>query len=247
MQCKFPIRFHPWLFLCAALASSIGKLVASPDLPEVVVPKTDAVIVSDGKLDEAAWGAAARITLADFWGQTSHPVEPTEVLLIRTASALHIAFLAVDREILATRTERDDRTHRDDCVEIFLARPRETNGDALAMEINALGTVADYYYRHSGWLNYGWEPPSVRVVAQRSARVPLFRSSPAPGYVVEVEIPWAELLYALPEREIPERLRANFARWNYGADGRVFTIWSDPAVSRPHPLIPDRFGWLVFK
>lgn len=233
------------LWSLALVASAIGHAAPASDLSEVRVPLTDGAIITDGKLDETAWAGAARLTLTDFWAQAPHPLEPTEVLLLRTGKALHIAFLAADRQILATRTDRDDRTHRDDCVEIFLARPRETNGEALALEINALGTVADYYYRHAGWINFGWEPPLVRIVSQRNPQVPLTQASPAPGFIVEVEIPWSELLYALPEKEIPSRLRANFARWNYGRTGRMFTIWSNPRFSRPHPLMPDRFGWLI--
>ncbi|MDF3058249.1 MAG: hypothetical protein K0R17_2464 [Rariglobus sp.] len=235
------------LVLLGFSSALFAHAVPAGDLPEIRVPRTDAVIVADGKLDEAAWTGAARLTLGDFWAQTSHPLETTEVLLLRTSKALHIAFIAADREILATRTDRDDRTHRDDCVEIFLARPRETNGDALALEINALGTTADYYYRHAGWINFGWEPSVVRITSQRNPQVPLTPPAPAPGFIVEVEIPWPELLYALPEKEVPPRLRANFARWNYGRGGRIFTIWSDPRSSRPTPLVPDRFGWLIFE
>lgn len=242
-------RLLPLLATGFALALPVTAAAdaAETDLPSIRVPLAEGSLVTDGSLDESAWSSAARLTLNDPWKQKGHPLEPTEVLLLRTKDALHIAFLAADREILATRTERDDRTHRDDCVEIFLTRARETNGEALGMEINALGTVADFYYRHAGWYNHGWQPSITRIVSRREDRLPLKLTPAASGYIVEIEIPWKELYYALPEKDEITRLRANFARWNYGKEGRIMTTWVDPKLATPKPLLPDRFGWLVFE
>lgn len=235
---------------CAALlltaATSPGQYRIQ-DLPELRVPGTTDTITVNGKLDEPCWQKAARVTLTDPWNQTDHRLEPTEVLVLHTAEALYIAFLAQDEEIRVRHKERDERTHKDDCVEVFLGRPRETLGEALGLEINANAVVADFFYRHPSWLNYGWEPETIKIISSRDPAIKITGAAPAPGYCVEIEIPWKELLYALPEREIPTRLRANFARWNYGSNGRIFTIWSDPMLTKPGPNRPERYGWLIFE
>lgn len=228
------------------LTAVISATAADSRLPEIHVPRFKATLEIDGNLNEACWKKATRIILSDPWHQTGHAFEPTEVLILCTDQALYFAFLAQDTDIRATHTDRDDRTHKDDCVEIFLARPRELLGEALGLEINALGTVADFYYRHANWLNYGWEPPDVRVSARKEMNFSSGRTVKGSGYCVEVEIPWKELLYALPEREIPDKLRANFARWDYGKNGRIFSIWSDPQLSQCSPYRLEQFGWLLF-
>lgn len=232
----------------------LSSLIVSPvlkadesDLPTVNVPRVEEPITVDGELSEPGWKKAARVTLSDPWKQTGHVLDPTEVLILSTEKGVYFAFLANDDEILAARTMRDDRTHRDDCVEVFLAKNRESPGDALGMEINAIGTVADFYYRHAGWFNHGWEPTLLKVAIKKEKSFPLGEKAKGPGFVTEIGLDWSELLYALPEKQVPAKLRANFARWNYGSNGRIFSIWSDPHLSKPGPYRLDDFGYLIFE
>ncbi len=182
----------------------------------------------------------------------------TRVSLLHDGTKLYLAFDCEDRDILAVRTAKEDQTFRDDCIEIMLGAPIERLADAACLEINALGTLADYYYRHADWINY-------RFVSQAEiavSRVPLteWKGMGGQGYRVEVAIPFAVLqpvMNLFPEEgsagapgHPPAKLRANFARWDRNgakAGGDRFTIWADPRFPFPHPHRPERYGWLVLE
>lgn len=243
---SFSSRSLSWLVATLLLMpGAVTYAGEQADSPSVHVPRFSGPIAVDGKLREKCWGDAARVALSDPWKQNGLPLEPTEVLILSTDQALYIAFLAQDSEILATRTQRDTETHLDDCVEFFMDRSSNALDECLGLETNALGTVADFYYRQ-GSVDYGWQPDTVRIKAVREGSFALGKTAKGPGFVVEEEIPWKELLAALPAKEIPARLRVNFGRWNYGRKGSIFSIWSDPQTAQPGPYRMDRFGWLIF-
>ncbi len=167
--------------------------------------------------------------------------------------ALYIAFDCEDAEVLARCKDHDGQTFRDDCVELFFGAPAERLSDTACFEINALGTLADYYYRHTDWINYRFESGAVIVASALSA------GDEDSGYRVEIKIPLASLaplmsFFQVGHEKLPpgatagNSLRANFARWDRSspdAGKDRFSIWTHPGYSFPHPHRPEAYGWLV--
>ncbi|EIP98989.1 hypothetical protein OpiT1DRAFT_03491 [Opitutaceae bacterium TAV1] len=252
------------LFISLAIAPLLltaSANVADPS-PRLPVP------LITGSLDPEEWSQAARLGLRDFWSQKTHPLEPTEVLLLNTGASLRIKFLCEDRDIRsATDRQHDGETFRDDCVEIFFARPEPRVAEGRGLEINAGGAIADLRAWTPQKLDFSWNSGAALVesLAVDSAvesirftlrRVPGLlahggRQAAGPGWILEIDFPWIWLRRELGLSETalpyPPEIRANFARWNHGADGKIFTIWSDPGLSVPKPHAPSRYGWLVLE
>ncbi len=112
----------------------------------VVVPRIDASIVVDGRLDEPVWRQAARLTdFSQYQPVDGRPAEdPTEVLVWYSADAIHFGIRA--REIhgdvvRATRANRDNIASEDH-VQILL----DTDNDArtaFLFGVNPLGVQQD--------------------------------------------------------------------------------------------------------
>ncbi|AHF91354.1 protein of unknown function (DUF1083) [Opitutaceae bacterium TAV1] len=237
-----------------------GAQAGDAALPEIVVPKVATVVVLDGKGGDPAWERAVRIDLRDFWQPTqgAEPAARTRVSLLHDGETFYLAFDCEDDDIRATCADHDGQTFRDDCVELFFGADDPRGAFVACLEINAIGTVADYYYQHADWINYRFESRA-RVEVSRSPHL----DGKGKGYRVEVAVPFVALqpivsLFVGEERGsamrrggAPERLRANFARWDRGRAeaGKKdrFTIWSDPQFHQPHPHRPERMGWLRFE
>ncbi|AHF91238.1 hypothetical protein OPIT5_14475 [Opitutaceae bacterium TAV5] len=258
LNLRVPWRIIPiFLAVLAALPASAGP--ASPrfaaPLPEITVPRATKSPILDGLGTDPAWSRATHIELHGYWSAPTQPsASRTRVSLLHDGQFLYIAFDCEDRDIIFTRTAHDDQTFRDDCVEIFIGAPDERLSDTACLEINAIGTLADYYYRHADWINLRYESHA-RVVASRQPAFSDLASDkhPLPGYRLEIAIPFRSLVSIVtlldknPGPPLPGRLRANFARWDRASTPSAparFTIWSDPQFSMPHPHRPDRYGWL---
>ncbi|MDR1283068.1 MAG: carbohydrate-binding family 9-like protein [Opitutaceae bacterium] len=244
----------------APLSARDDQKTASDGLPRVSVPKVTQAVSLDGKGGDPAWNKAVKIELGDFWSKPDTiKTQATQVSLLHDGEKLYIAFDCADVDIQATRQEHDGQTFRDDCVEIFLGAPIERLADAACLEINALGTVADYYYRHADWINYRFESRA-RIAVSRT-RFDGDDGKEMTGYRVEVGIEFSAFLpvlnffageeaSSLSTGNMPVRIRANFARWDRGqrdAGGERFSIWSDPLFPFAHPHRPERYGWLVLE
>jgi Carbohydrate family 9 binding domain-like/Domain of unknown function (DUF5916) len=173
-----------------ALPSSIAAQRSFSPEDTVRIPRIEAPIVVDGRLDDAAWAAAS---VLDGFVQTQPgdnipPSVPTSVRLAWDDDALYFGFVAKDtpRHIRATVTRRDD-VLQDDYVQVFL----DTFGDhrrAYDMIFNPLGVQQD------GIFTEGSEPDfSVDVVM--TSRGTISDS----GYTVEVAIPFRSLRYSIRE------------------------------------------------
>jgi hypothetical protein len=113
---------------------------------KVTTPRFDATVVIDGKLDEAVWARAARLTeFSQYQPVDGHAAEePTEVLVWYGADAIYFGIRA--REIhgdvvRATRANRDNITSEDN-IEILL----DTYDDhrlAFLFGVNPLGVQED--------------------------------------------------------------------------------------------------------
>jgi len=164
--------------------------------PTFSIPRIDAQIAIDGRLDEPAWSQATRLTgFSEYRPVDSQPAsEQTEVLIFYSPSALHVAIIAHDSvpgSIRATVADRDNIS-QNDWVRIFL----DTFSDrrrAFVFGVNPLGAQEDGV-QTEGAFNAG---------SMFGATVDLnpdyqFDSkgqvTPA-GYIVEVRIPFKSLRY----------------------------------------------------
>lgn len=245
------------LIVCGLLLSPFPLPAGPPDpSPRLHVP------LITGALDEKAWTRAARIRLADFWTQRGNPFEPSEVLLLNSGAALHVKFLVEDTDIRSDPARAyDGETFWDDCVELFFARPEDGVGEGVGLEINATGTAADLRASNPRKADRTWNfspapaqtPTATPGVSYQIERVPtllpLGREATRAGWIIEVILPWQQLQRALAlpgsAYERPTQIRANFARWNHGANGKIFTLWADPGFTTPDPHAPWRYGWLI--
>ncbi|HOC19564.1 MAG TPA: DUF5916 domain-containing protein, partial [Vicinamibacterales bacterium] len=164
--------------------------------PSVPIPRIDAAVTIDGRLDEEAWASAAR--LDGFWQYRpvdGRPAEErTEVLVWYSPTALHLGVIAHDREpgtIRATLADRDNLT-RDDTVTFFL----DTFSDrrrAFFFTVNPLGAQEDGVQTEGAFnagTMYGGTADK-NPDYQWDSRGRLTDT----GYVVEIRIPFKSLRY----------------------------------------------------
>ncbi|WP_232766634.1 carbohydrate-binding family 9-like protein [Geminisphaera colitermitum] len=251
------------LILCPS--PTFTKQPAESGIPCIQIPVSSPKNFPRASLD---WNRAARIQFHDFWSQKTHSLEPTEVFLLNTGASLRIKFLCEDSNIRsAPGRQHDGETFRDDCVEVFFARPEPRIDEGYGLEINATGTLADMRVWNPQKLDFSWNSGAtlvenlaadvaakdIRFTLQRTTRLLAHggRHATGQGWILEIDFPWTWLRreLALPESSTPHpaQIRANFARWNHGADGKIFTIWSDPGLSVPKPHAPSRYGWLLLE
>lgn len=164
--------------------------------PSVAIPRVDAAVVVDGRLDEPVWREAARLEgFRQYQPVDGRAAEQrTEVLVWYAPTAIHFGIIAHDRDpssIRATVADRDNLS-QEDRVTIYL----DTFDDqrrAFFFGVNALGAQEDGV-RSEGQLSagslftgsvdrnpdYTWDSKGVRTDS---------------GYVVEIRIPFKSLRY----------------------------------------------------
>ena len=227
------------------ISCSIGIAQQPDTLPCVSIPKIDRPLKLDGETIDSYWDKSSHVIL-EYYPKTSTKslVANTRVSFLHDGKMLYLAFDCEDDLVIATKSESDDQTFGDDCVEILLGAPDVRLADTACLEINPIGTMADFYYRHSDWINYRFTS---------HARVFTFPKTAfgKKGYRVEIAIPFSSLIPLLRQLDqgnlsMPKKIRANFARWDRGGKNQ-FSIWSDPQLNLPHPHNPDRFGWLFLE
>ena len=181
------------LFLAAVLQ---GSSVPVAPRPSVEIPRLDAAVTVDGRLDEPVWAQAARLSgFRQYQPVDSRPAEEETVVLVwYSPTAIHFGIIAGDRNpgsIRATVADRDN-LGQEDRVTIFL----DTFNDqrrAFFFGVNALGAQEDGV-RSEGQLNAG------EMFAGSTDRNPDYqwdsrgRLTDA-GYEVEIRIPFKSLRF----------------------------------------------------
>ncbi|RPJ84043.1 MAG: hypothetical protein EHM13_05880, partial [Acidobacteria bacterium] len=170
--------------------------------PTVTIPRIEAEVQVDGRLEEPAWSQAAR--LGGFWQQ--QPVdgrpaeEQTEVRVWYSPEAIHFGIIASDSQpgtIRATVADRDN-LDQDDTVTIFL----DTFNDrrrAFFFTVNPLGAQQDgvqtegagsagHFAGMGGGYGQGDRNPDYRFDSKGVVT--------DTGYVVEVRVPFKSLRYS---------------------------------------------------
>jgi hypothetical protein len=134
------------LFILQSADPRAGAVVEGKGSPTAEIPRIEAEIVIDGKLDEPAWFRATRLT--GFWQY--QPVdgrpaeEETEVLVWYAPDAIHFGVIAHDRNpgaIRATVADRDN-IDNDDYVNIDIDTFHDRRR-AFFFAVNPLGVQSD--------------------------------------------------------------------------------------------------------
>lgn len=173
------------------VAAASGPVFPGTESPNIEIPRLEAPIEVDGRLDEPVWDEAARLTgFSQYEPVDGRPAaEHTDVLVWYSADAIHFGIIAHDRHPEAIRATVADRDNigDDDHVTIYL----DTFDDrrrAFFFAVNPLGIQED----------------GVRTEGSGRDRNPDFHFESVgrltgEGYVVEVRIPFRSL--RLPGRE----------------------------------------------
>ncbi len=171
-----------------------SSLTTSPHL--VAVPRLEAEVTIDGRLDEPVWREAAVLTgFHQYQPVDSRPAEErTEVRVWYAPNAIHFGIIAYDRvpgSIRATVADRDN-LDADDRITIYL----DTFNDrrrAFFFTVNPLGAQEDGVRSEGGFtagtLTGGTSDKNPDYLWQSRGLVT------DSGYVVEIRIPFKSLRY----------------------------------------------------
>ncbi len=134
------------LLLLQASGPSPGAVVEGKGSPTADIPRLEASIQVDGKLDEAPWSQATRLT--GFWQYQPvdgrHAEEETEVLVWYAPDAIYFGIIAHDKNPAAIRSTVADRDNidSDDQVTIDLDTFHDRRR-AFFFGVNPLGAQTD--------------------------------------------------------------------------------------------------------
>jgi hypothetical protein len=153
---------------------------------DVKVPRTAAPPAMDGRLDDAAWSAAAVLTGFSQYSPVDRQAaeDSTDVLVMYADRAIYFGIRAYERHgaVAATLADRD-RIGSNDHVELFL----DTFDDrrrSLLFAVNALGIQSDGTYIEGAGTDR-----SPDFLFDSKGRVTDF------GYEVEIRIPFSSIRY----------------------------------------------------
>jgi hypothetical protein len=167
---------------------------------DIRLPRIEADVAIDGRLDEPPWQGAARLTGFSRYAPTDgDPAEDsTEVLVWYSPTAIHfgIRAFAEPGTVRATLADRD-KMFSDDYVGIFIGTFNDGR-QATVFGVNPLGIQGDGILVESGQassgfsgLSVGREPTDISpdYVFQSKGRVTDF------GFEIEIRIPFKSLTY----------------------------------------------------
>ena len=189
-----------------APAPDARPVVSGRGSPTVTIPRIEAAVQVDGRLDEEVWGRAARLGgFSQYQPVDGRPAEEqTEVLVWYSPHALHLGIIARDQHPESIRATVADRDNLDaeDSVTIYL----DTFNDhrrAFFFTVNPLGIQQDGVLSESGFNagNLKQDGGALRQAGGSTDKNPdyVFDSKGRitdEGYVVEIRIPFKSLRYA---------------------------------------------------
>ncbi|MCS7253978.1 MAG: carbohydrate-binding family 9-like protein [Armatimonadota bacterium] len=204
----------------------IAKLGQQPKLLPFIyateVPKGMAPNL-DGKLDDAIWGSAQKVTLENQLGTDKPPKQATTAQAAYDNENIYIAFDCHEERMDLIRTVHKDPSGpvwQDDCVEVFIQPDVDKHWFYyFHAVVNPLGVGLDDYGYHSRW----------RCAAKRSEK----------GWTVEMAIPFATIGAKPPKQG--ECFGINFTR-----EERPHGELSSWAPVKGHFHDSERFGRIVF-
>ena len=226
--------------LCAAGSSSAH---VRPAPPTYEVLRASAPIKVDGRVDEAAWGAAKPVGPFVRNRDGAAVGNVTEAKVLYDERFIYFAFRVGDENVWATLRRRDEHLWHEEVVEVFLqADPRVPN--YIELEVNPLGTLLDIYLldRRKN-LPYGsWNSSGIRWAVRVDGSVD---GRPGDrGWSCEIALPLEDVVTAphLPPRP-GDRWRMNL----YRVESRPEPLglaWSPTLEGDFH--VPAMFGEITF-
>lgn len=230
------------------LAAAAQATEASPK--EYECHRTKTPVHVDGKLDEAAWQAAAWTTdFVDIEGSAKPlPRFRTRTKMLWDDEYLYIGAELEEPNVTATLTKHDSVIFHDNDFEVFLKPPGGAPG-YFEFEINALNTGWDLYlnkpYRAGGRPDNTWEMPGLKTAVTVQGTLNN-QSDKDRGWTVEIALPWSAFASRLPvtKPEIGGEWRVNFSRveWKAGQPREDNWVWSPQGLIDMH--VPERWGHL---
>jgi hypothetical protein len=169
---------------------------------QVPLPRQDATVTVDGRLDEPVWKSAATLTgFSQFFptdGVAAH--DSTEVLVWYSGTALHVGIraFAPPGSVRATLADRD-KISQDDNVQLFLGTYNDSR-QALVFAVNPLGIQSDGVLTETGAASGGGFLASASRARETPDLAPdyVWQSKGRvtdTGYEVEMVIPFKSLRY----------------------------------------------------
>lgn len=233
------------MVLLIALILGASAVWAQP-VPRYEVKRASGKIAVDGKLDESAWKNAGTIVFQFPWEKQTGAKQKTVARLLWDDDYLYVGYDCEDADIVAHYLKRDDPTYKDDAVEIFI-NPDPAQTFYYGMEMNARGTLYDYFYVFPQLLISRVDFSGVLLAT--NVRGTLNQTGDRDeGWTLEVAIPWSnfsELAKKTPPA--PGAVwRANLNRWDGTEPNRRLSQWANSGMETPNPHNPSRFGELVF-
>jgi hypothetical protein len=193
-----------------------AKAPAEPPLPANALPLPTAVCAKtaeppklDGKLDDACYQSASRLTGFRDINSGELAGEQTECWVLRDGEALYVAFRCLQTQpgpAKAQVTRRDGAVFGEESVELFL-QPNPASGEYIHLATNALGRQFDEIGFDTAW-DADWQ-----VATERQDN----------AWTAELRIPFA----ALPiGPDAPERWRMNLCRNAAHGTQKLNSAWS---------------------
>ena len=210
------------------------------------VHHTTGKITIDGRPDESDWANAPSLGNFEFtWWKEGDPAQQqTDAKLLWDDSHLYVYFNCTDSDIRASRTGRDSKVYRDDCVEIFASPEFEKPEHYFNLEMNALGEQLDQY-RPDGKLINNWNPDGIRIAVTIDGTLNDSRDTDR-AWTLEAAIPFQILRDAIPNgKPSPgDKWRLNLSRLEDEMSSK--SQWSRGDRNYPRFHHPEYFGTVVF-
>ena len=195
-----PCRALLYCLVTAAHPASPADFSGRQGRLEVPLPRVEASVTVDGKLDEAVWQQASRLTDFSRYAPTDGDAadDSTEVLVWYSPTALHVGVraYAAPSSVRATLADRD-KMFNDDYVGIFIGTFNDGR-QATVFSTNPLGVQGDGIVVESGQSSSGFGGLSIGREATDISPDYVFQSKghlTDYGYEIEIRIPFKSLTY----------------------------------------------------
>ena len=221
--------------------------------PTAICQRTTGSIIIDGKLDEADWKHASKLSpLRDLSGTTS--TFSADIYMMYDDTYLYFGAYLPETQLEATLTERDSIIYHDDDFEIFID-PSGKGRNYLELEINQFGTVWDLFitapYRAGDACValHDWDIKGLKTAVALHGTLNQQGDSDT-GWTVEVAWPWASITghSHLPRRgEAPTpgtEMSFNFSRVDHDGGKEWNTVWAPTRQATIHA--PEHWGRVRF-
>ena len=237
----------PLLTRCVFALFIVTFLCPAQQKPSYDILRTREPIVVDGKLEEAAWAAAASAGDFHFNWWKSGEKEQTVAKILWDDVNLYIGYYCRDKHIAADVTHRHGPVSLDDCVEAFISPNPDKVRNYYGFEMNVIGTMLNFV-RGDWWRGGRFsEPVGVRLWTSHYGRSLKVDSPDDDHWILEVSIPFSnfEKDAAHTPPHDGDRWRLNLNR-SGGTTNAQYSTWSPVNTERPSFHVPEDFGSVRF-